>query len=186
MLFGLAFVYFRFFLDWNSQPFCHRVINGEFLQLMHPQGGDITHDPKPYPNVKGLSEDSLATVNGYRDWAKDYNYIPGLREDDPQDLVLMYFNRPTHWNWHGEPPSVFREKEWIIIAVGFPEPDSFHPRAGQFGELSERVSSDEFRVRLKRTLDFIRTNGRPNWQAIVAEHTKFLDSITNQFHPKSK
>jgi len=45
------------------------------------------------------------------------------------------------------------------------------------GELSERVSLDEFRSRLKRTLDFIRTNERPNWQAVVAEHSKFLNSL---------
>jgi hypothetical protein len=50
------------------------------------------------------------------------------------------------------------------------------PKSGP-GELSERVSLDEFRSRLKRTIDFIRTNERPNWQTIVAEQTKFLDSI---------
>jgi hypothetical protein len=43
--------------------------------------------------------------------------------------------------------------------------------------LSERVSLDEFRSTLKRTLDFIRTNERPNWQAVVAEHSKFLNSL---------
>jgi len=178
-----SFVYGRFILDWNGRPFCHRVIEGEFTQLMHPQGGDITQDPKPYPNVKGLSQDSLATVNGCKDWAKDYNYIPGLREDDPQDLVLMYFNRPTRWNWHGPPPTVFGDKGWIVIPVNF----DFMPNylfKGEFGECSERVSLDEFRSRLKRTLDFIRTNNRPNWQAVVAEQTKFLDSINRQ--PPSK
>jgi hypothetical protein len=45
------------------------------------------------------------------------------------------------------------------------------------GELSERVSLAEFRSRLQRTLDFVRTNERPNWQTIVAEHAKFLDAV---------
>ena len=45
------------------------------------------------------------------------------------------------------------------------------------GEMSERVSLDELRSRLKRTLEYVRTNERPNWQTIVAEHTQFLDAI---------
>ena len=116
-------------------------------------------------------------MGGYMVWAKDYNYVPGLRENDPADLVLMYFNRPTRWNWHGHPPTIFKEKAWIIIPVDFDMGVNFRPHTGQGGECSERVSLDEFRSRLRRTLDFVRTNERPNWQTVVAEHSKFLESI---------
>jgi hypothetical protein len=181
ILIGLAVGYYNFILDWNGRPFCHKQIMFGFLNVMHPSGGDILHDQKPFPNVKGLSRDSLATIGGsmgdYMAWTNDYNYVPGLREDDPPDLVLMYFNRPTRWNWHGAPPTIFKEKAWIIIPVDFGSGSDFRPHTGEIGECSERVSLDEFRIRLRRTLDFIRTNERPNWQMVVAEHEKFLNSI---------
>ena len=180
VLVGLAFGYYFFILDWQNRPFCHKQIMFGFLNVMHPNGGDILHDQKPFPDVNGLSQSSLATISesmgGYMAWTNDYNYIPGLREDDPPDLVLMYFNRPTRWNWHGAPPTIFKDKEWIIVPVDFGGGLDFRPH-GEIGECSERVSLDEFRVRLKRTLDFIRTNERPNWQTIVAEHEKFLNSL---------
>jgi hypothetical protein len=178
VLVGLALGYYNFILDWEGRPFCHKQITLAFVCSMHDPGINFANDPKPFPNVKGVGPDSLATIrdgmNGYMDWAKDYRYVPGLREDDPGDLVLMYFNRPTRWTWHGPPPTIFKEKAWIIVPVDFAE--GMRPRSGP-GEESERVSLDEFRSRLRRTLDFIRTNERPNWQTIVAEHTKFLHSI---------
>jgi hypothetical protein len=151
-----------------------------FLTVMHPNGGDILNDPKPFPNPTGLSQDSLATISesmGYMAWTNDYNYIPGLREDDPPDLVLMYFNRPTRWNWHGPPRTIFKEKAWIVIPIDFGGGSSFRLHTDQIGECSERISQDELRRRLGATLDFIRTNERPNWRMIVAEHEKFLNSI---------
>jgi hypothetical protein len=150
-----------------------------FLMVMH-ESGNILNDPKSFPNVKGLSRDSLETLRdsmaGYMDWVKDYNYVSGLRENDPAELVLMYFNRPTRWSWHGPPPTIFTEKAWILIPVDFDLGPS-RPHTGQLGENSERVSLSEFRSRLRRTLDFVRTNERPNWQTVVAEHSKFLNSI---------
>jgi hypothetical protein len=47
----------------------------------------------------------------------------------------------------------------------------------QIGEASERVSFEDFRARLTGTLDFLRTNQRPSWQTVVAEHGKFLHSL---------
>jgi hypothetical protein len=181
VLIALAFGYDQFILDWDGRPTCHKGIMLSFLTVMHESGGDILADPKPFPNVKGSSRDSLETIRdsmgGYMVWAKDYNYVPGLRENDPADLVLMNFNRPTRWNWHGHPPTIFKEKAWIIIPVDFDMGVNFRPHTGQGGECSERVSLDEFRSRLRRTLDFVRTNERPNWQTVVAEHSKFLESI---------
>jgi hypothetical protein len=182
LLMGLALGYGRFILDWNGRPFCHKQIMFGFLNVMHTSGGDILNDPKPFPNVKGLSQESLATTRDFMGdevaWTNDYNYVAGLRENDPADLVLMYFNRPTRWNWHGtRPPTIFREKAWIIIPVDFGSGLNFRPHTGQVGECSERVSLDDFRIRLRRTLDFVRTNQRPNWQAVIAEHERFLQSI---------
>jgi hypothetical protein len=145
---------------------------------MHEPGINYANDPKPFPNVNGNSRDSLYAISngmgGYMDWVKDYGYVPGLREDDPGELVLMYFNHPTRWAWHGVPPTIFKEKAWILIPVDFAQ--GMRPRSGP-GEESERVSFDDFRNRLRRTIDFVRTNERPNWQTIVAEQTKFLNSI---------
>ena len=182
ILVGLAFGFYYFILDWQGRPVCHKGIMLGFLNVIHPSGGDILHDPKPFPNVKGRSQDSLATIRdgmgGYMAWTNDYNYVPGLHEDDPPDLVLMYFNRPTRWNWHGDPPTIFKNKAWIIIPVNFNRGWNSQLNPGrEFGECSERVSLDEFRMRLRRTLDFIRTNERPDWQTVVAEHEKFLASV---------
>jgi hypothetical protein len=165
-------------VDWSGRPFCHKQIMFGFLNEIR---GDLSNDSKPFPNVKGISRDSLASIGdsmgGYKDWTNDYNYVPGLREDDPPDLVLMYFNRPTRWNWHGAPPTIFKNKAWIVIPVDFDLAAGFRPHTNELGECSERISTDEFRNRLKRTLDFVRTNERPNWQAVIAEHNKFLDAI---------
>jgi hypothetical protein len=178
LLIGLAVGYYNFILDWDAKPICHKLIMIGFMAAMHESGINFANDPKPFPNVKGVSRDSLTNIceqmGGYVDWVKDYGYVPGLREDDPGELVLMYFNRPTRWTWHGVAPTIFKEKAWILIPVDFG--DGMRPKSGP-GEQSERVSLDEFRSRLKQTIDFIRTNERPNWQAIVAEQTKFLDSI---------
>ena len=181
VLVALALGYYYFILDWQGRPICHKQIMLGFMTLMHPSGGDILHDPQPFPNVKGLSQDSLATIHeemgGYMVWTNNYNYIPGLREDDPPDLVLMYFNRPTRWVWHGPAPSIFKKRAWMVIHIDFGIGSGPRLHSLEGGECSERVSQDEFRRRLQRTLDFIRTNERPNWQAIVAEHEKFLNSI---------
>ena len=52
VLIGLAVGYYNFILDWQGRPFCHKQIMFGFLNVMHPSGGDILHDPKPFPNVK--------------------------------------------------------------------------------------------------------------------------------------
>lgn len=178
VLIVLSFGYYHFVLDWKGRPTCHSAIMVAFMTAMHEPGINFANDPKPFPNVKGVGRDSLATIRdgmaGYMDWVKDYGYVPGLREDDPGDLVLMYFNRPTRWTWHAAPPSIFKEKAWILVPVDFAQ--GMRPRSGP-GEESERVSLEEFRNRLRRTLDYVRTNERPNWQTVVVEHTRFLDSI---------
>lgn len=178
---GLALGYYFFILDWQGRPFCHKQIMFAFLNLTHPDGGDLTHAQEPFPNVRGLSQDSLATIRegmgGFMTWTNDYNYVPGLQEDDPPELVLLYFNRPTRWNVHISPPAIFEKKEWIIVPVDFGDGVRTGAHQGEPGECGEWVSEAGFRRRLEGTLDFIRTNERPNWTTIVAEHTKFLNSL---------
>ena len=139
---------------------------------------DGNSDTNAFPNATGHSADSLALIRdemgGQMDWAQSYRYVPGLHRDDPGDLILMYLVQPTRWTWHGPPPTVFTPKAWIVVPLDF---TMSGPLAAGRGELSERVSLDMFRSRLRRTLDFIRTNERPSWQTVVAEHTRFLDCI---------
>jgi|SRR5688572_1985947 len=170
--------YCAFILDWRGRPTCHKQIMGAFGKWTADNGNDPNSGTNEFPNMNGRGTDSLLTtakqMGGYMDWVKTYNYVPGLHENDPGDLVLLYMNRSTRWTWHGKVPTVFKKKEWIVVPVDFAFGE--RPRSGP-GELSERIPIEEFRERLKRTLDFIRTNERPNWEKVVAEHTKFLDSI---------
>jgi hypothetical protein len=148
------------------------------FDLWMGDNGMANNNTNPFPNVGGSSADSLASIreemNGYMSWATNYHYVPGLRQDDPGDLVLMYFDRPTHWVWHGTPHTRLEKKKWIVVPVDFTM-GSRTPSGP--GELSEQIPTAEFKQRLRATIDFVRTNQRPNWQAVVAEHTRFLQSI---------
>jgi len=177
VLLALALGYYYLILDWKGRPVCHKQIMMSFLLWMDDNGMDSNSHTNAFPNVNGLSQNSLAIIRdqmGYMTWTNNYNYVPGLHEDDPGDLVLMYVNGSTRWTWHGPPPIRFEKKAWIVVPVDFKM--GGRPPAGD-GELSERISLKEFQTRLRRTLDFIRTNERPNWKAVVAEHTKFLNSL---------
>ena len=160
-------VYFGLILDWQGRPFCHKQI---LLGLL--TWSDEAHT-KAFPNVRGLSWDSILAFQeemAGTNWARHYKYVPGLHQDDPGDLVMLYFDQPTRWIWHGAPSTVFRKKAWILVRVDFTGP----------GECSEEVSTPEFERRLQRTLDFIRTNERPNWQTVIAEHEKFLKELEHR------
>jgi hypothetical protein len=94
----------------------------------------------------------------------------------------MYVDRPTRWTWHGAPPTKFKEKAWLIIPVDFTNAQRYGTNGEiipthEVGEDSERLSTDEFKARLQKTIDFVRTNQRPNWQTIVAEHSTVLQTL---------
>ncbi|MFQ5732202.1 MAG: hypothetical protein ACE5KM_09625 [Planctomycetaceae bacterium] len=133
------------------------------------------HKTKEFPNSRGSSDASIESLreNWWPDDHGEYMYVPGLRSDDPPNLVLMYLAKPTRWQWHAETRWIFREKEWIVIPVDF----TFLRDGVRDGELNERLSTDEFRRRLKKTLEFLRTNKRPHWEAVAQEHTGFLNTI---------
>ena len=177
---GLVLVLARseFLLDWEGRPYCHKGIMFGFKIWMEENGLDMNSNTNAFPNVGGVGRDSLAAIRegmgGHMDWAKSYRYVPGLREDDPGHLVLMYFDRPTRWTWHGPAPTIFTKKAWILVPVDF---DGIGRHREGPGELSERVSPDRFKTRLRETLEFLQTNARPHWQTVVAEHRRFLESL---------
>jgi hypothetical protein len=175
---GLAVGYYYLILDWKGRPVCHKVVMVAFDEWMIANGMDTNSRTNSFPNVNGVGKDSLDSIRdamgGYMDWVRDYRYVPGLRENDPGQLILMYYCRPTRWTWHGAPPTVLKEKAWMVVPVDFAIGDR---RPEGSGELSERISPEEFKRRLRETIDFVRTNARPNWQSVVAEHTKFLEAV---------
>jgi len=182
VLISLPIVYYNFILDWQNKPFCHKQFLIAFQTWFAINGKDPDGQNNEYPNVGGNSSDSLNVIRkemgDYMDWKADYGYVPGLRQNDPGHLVLMYFNRPTRWTMHVLAPTIFEDKAWILVPVDF----CIYGNGGSRklsggGECSERVSTDEFKQRLADTIDFIRTQKRPNWETIVAEQTKFLNSI---------
>jgi hypothetical protein len=168
---AVAALYIGLWLDWQGRPFCHKQFYSGFMQWRE--------EPKTnaFPNVNGSSLESLLAIReemGFMGWTNDYHYVPGLREADPGQLVLMYFNRPTRWTWHGDPPNRFTKKAWLIVPLDF---QMGFRRTRWGGECSERLTTEEFKQRLRETLDFVRTNERPNWQKVVEEHSKFLEGI---------
>lgn len=182
LLCGLLMVqagYIRFILDWRGQPVCHK---GLMLSL---EIWSEDHDTNAFPNIAGSGRRSLAELRDEyprADLEDRYRYVAGLHHDDPGDLVLMYVNQPTRWVWHGVPKTIFARQAWIVVPVDFTL-GLYAPRDTEVispGECSETLSTEQFRTRLRRTLDFVRTNNRPNWQAVVAEHTKFLESIERE------
>jgi len=176
------FFYNFIILDWNGRPYCHKQVMSSFLSWMSDKESNTNGAANEFPNVGGISRDSLAAINeemAGTNWSQNYRYVPGLREDDPGYLVLMYLDRPTRWTWHGRPPTIFKDKKWILVPVDFAI--GGRTPSGP-GELSERVTTDKFKRRLRETIGFVRTNARPNWQTIVSEQTKFLESIESSSH----
>lgn len=171
---GLRKIY-GLFVDPSAQPVCHKGVH--FLLTSWQD----THKTREFPNVDGDSAKSIAELdprNFEPNLKVHYSYVPGLTKDDPGDLVLLYVNQPTRWTWHGQPPTIFTDHAWILVPVdmklfGGRERDQLGP-----GEFSERVSFDEFRQRLEKTLDFLKTQRRPNWEAVVKEHSEFLKRVT--------
>lgn len=128
--------------------------------------------PHIYPNIEGNSYKSMAVLTAY--WGpglegmlKVYIYVPGLKDNDPKDLVLFFVNESGRRRWHGDHVTVFGEKRWIVI------PPCFSDEI----ELNEWISTSELKDRIRNTLDFLKTNNRPNWQNTISEQIKFLELI---------
>lgn len=174
-----ALIFYFLIIDHSAKPYCHKQIETALANWESDHGGgDPNLRTNVFPNVNGSSEQSLRALDesmgGTSSWSQGYRYVPGLRENDPGDFVLFYLEKPTRWLWHGKPSTIFREKKWMIVPVDFRINGNREPLGD--GELSERLSTEEFKARLQKTLDFVRTNQRPNWQTIVAEHSNVLET----------
>jgi hypothetical protein len=184
VLAGLLLIRFVIY-DWSAKPYCHKQMTVGLRVWLGDKGSNA------YPNVNGTSlasmelaaEQLFATNQIFR----DYNYVPGLREDDPPHLVLFYMNKPTRWRFHVHPEARWKDKTWIVVPIDFTGPlpgtesnSSIHSHLHgiiAYGEMSHSLSTQQFTNRLIATLEFLRTNDRPHWQAVVKEHTSFLESI---------
>jgi hypothetical protein len=177
VLIGGALIYYFIIIDHSAKPYCHKQFEMALTIWANDHGGgDSNIRTNVFPNINGNSEQSLRaldqTMAATAIWSQGYRYVPGLRENDPGDLVLFYLEQPTRWIWHGQPQTIFAEKKWLIVPVDFA---FFGDRRPTFsGEMSERLNPDQFKARLQKTLDFLRTNNRPNWQNVIAEHAKAL------------
>lgn len=182
VLVGLFVGVYNFGLDWQGRPYCHKQIWFAFWRWQDATNSVAGQPNVAFPNVVGRGDDSLSEIHaqmgGVMDWSSDYNYVPGLHSDDPGQLVLMYFNRPTRWTWHGGfPPTRWHQQHWIIVPVDFRQ--GSRTLAG-LGEMSELVTTAQFKSRLQETLEFVRVQRRPHWQTVVDEHTRFLSSLDGE------
>jgi len=171
MFFGMWFL----LTDATGQPYCHKVVDTAIHNWQ-----DV-NNTKSFPNADGDSAKSLEEFTQYlggEGLSDRYMYVPGLARNDPGDLILMYLPAPTRWTWHGQKPSIFEEKAWLIVPVDmkfYGSRQNLSP-----GEFSERVPFTEFKRRLQATLQFVEAEQRPNWQAIVKQHAAFLEAIQEE------
>jgi len=153
---------------------CHRLLDGALHQWMVETTNGVT-----YPNVDGSSSRSLKLVLPYllqdTNALHDYMYVPGLRSDDPDNLILFYLREPSRRTWHGDTHWFSGPKRWVVLNPRMDSPDSDSGRAG--GEVDEAISLTEFKDRLRATLDYLKQNDRPGWQAAEQEHMRFISSI---------
>jgi hypothetical protein len=160
----------------DPQFICHRLLDAA-LQEWKVQ----TTNEALFPNVGGSSSRSLALLvpylGGGRDTnaLRDYMYVPGLRSDDSANLILFYLRAPSRRTWHGDTVRLSGPRRWIVLNPRMHPPDDDSSRAG--GELDEAISLAEFSGRLQATLDYLKRNARPGWQAVEQEHMRFLNSI---------
>jgi hypothetical protein len=154
---------------------CHRLLDGALHQSMLETTNGTT-----YPNVDGSSSRSLALLLPYlglqnTNALRDYMYVPGLRSDDPDNLILFYLREPSRRTWHGDTHWFSGPKRWVVLNPRMVSPDSDSGRAG--GEADEAISLAEFKDRLRATLDYLKRNERPGWQVAEQEHMRFISSI---------
>ena len=154
---------------------CHRLLDAALNQWMLE-----TTNKVQFPNVAGSSSHSLALLSPYigpdtTNALRDYMYVPGLHADDPEGLIMFYLKEPSRRTWHGDSYWPIRPKRWIVLNPQMSSLGSVPSQAG--GELAEAIPTVEFKDRLRATLDYLKRNNRPNWQAVEQEHMQFLNSI---------
>ena len=163
----VIFLWFRFFPP-GPQIECHRLVDAAMQQWMLETTNTLW-----LPNVNGRSVESIALLvpytGGNRDVLRDYRYVPGLKMDDPGELIWFYMAKPSRRTWHGDLYLPWHPMRWIVFSQrGLVQGE---------GELSEILTTQELKTRLGATISFVRENRRPDWQNVVSEHTAFLNSL---------
>jgi hypothetical protein len=170
---GYFVTYLPAFTERGTKPFCHKALYLSFGMWMEDRKTNA------FPNINGSSQLSLHAIVEELNTTKyeaTYNCVPGLQEDDPKDLVLLYSKWKTRFIWHGDAPKLFRPKRWIVVP-----PDFYMTGRSRWnrGELSDWVPTAELRARLTRTLEFLKAQQRPNWEQVVKEHSAFLKTLSD-------
>ena len=164
----------------GPRPWCQKQFDSALIQWMMADGQtNWQHGAGIYPNAAGGERESIALfaayVKGGDRIAEDYGYVPGLRESDPQDLVLMYMKRKTRHGWHGDhSPTVFTESRWMVIAPGSVYELDSPDKCAEGGRLER---TPVFKHRLQKTLDFLQKHSRPFHAKVVQEHSVFQESV---------
>ena len=171
----LLVVAFRIRFPRDPLYLCQKILNSGLQQWKHEAGTNV------WPNVDGDSAKSFAQIEEYlgppgnHDYSQAYGYVPGLRDDDPNDLIFMYLKRKTRRTWNGDhSATVFSDTKWMVFGPGFwtmTEPSKTLPEGGEI------IDTSEFRRRFQKTFKFLRDNNRPHYEAIIAEHTRFLAAL---------
>jgi len=170
VMFGAAIVFYATVLtDSSGQPYCHKVLDTAIYNWQD------ANNSQSFPNVGGDSVRSLGELTphlGGDDLTNQNMYVPGLTRNDPGELILMYLPAPTRWTWHGQKPTIFTDRAWLVVPVDM----KFYGNRSEAGpgEFSERLSTTDFKRRLQATLQFLKEEQRPNWKATVEQHTEFL------------
>jgi len=150
---------------------CHRGLDGAYMQWMME-----TTNGEWYPNVEGSSAKTLALVARYygpdMNALRDYRYVPGLKRDDPKDLILAYVKEPSRRRWHGDAHWFGREKRWVVL-----NPRVEDGEGDRWAEVAEWIPTDEFENRLAKTLQFLSENHRSYSTNAVIEHQRFLQEL---------
>ena len=171
-----------FLFRFPSDPlvYCQKALDSAFEQWKIASD-TFTGDLRYLPNVDGRGKESLALVSeymgrGYADGVlRDYGYVPGLREGDPNDLVMLYLKKRTRRNWNGDHSgTIFRKPKWMVIGPEFWDDTGRNAGCYEGGRLEE---TPVFAARLLKTLQFLKENNRPFWENAGKEHTAFLVSI---------
>ena len=176
---------FRLLHDFENMPLCGTQTYVDVQNWYDIRRSDVL------PNVRGRSTESIDHLISYdaeeaKEWKAKYQYLPGLRKGDPGDLVMMYMKMPTRWVHHAAgPSSIFTQYRWVLVPLDFAQPGNpngtrVDRKIPYGGENFERVSSDELRSRLRKTLKFLQDNKRPHWATVVAENEAVLASPENE------
>lgn len=92
---------------------CQKILYSGLEQWKEEAGTNV------WPNVDGDSAKSFAEIEerflsppDNHAYSTAYRYVPGLRDDDPPDLIFMYLKRMTRRTWNGDlSATVFTRKK---------------------------------------------------------------------------